>query len=247
MKTFYFDINCDVGEGLVEESLLYPYMTSCSIATGGHAGNRDTMKEALRLAHMHQVHIGAHPSYPDKANFGRKVMDITRSALEQSLQKQLIEFKAITSELNLTVHHIKPHGALYNELVHDKEKAELMVSVIKETDICQTVYTPINSIFGDLAASHGLQVKYEAFGDRAYDDQGRLVGRSQENSVITEPEKVLKQIISIVKEQAVTTISGRRLQLIAETICIHSDTPQALEILMYLHQQLNKYGISPTK
>ncbi|MEO1485319.1 MAG: 5-oxoprolinase subunit PxpA [Bacteroidota bacterium] len=247
MKTLHIDINCDVGEGLVDESLLYPYITSCSIATGGHAGDAETIKQAMRLAEANNLHIGAHPSYPDKANFGRKSIDIDLKELEKHLEKQLLEFKALATQLNLAVNHIKPHGALYNDLVHDVEKAEMMVSVIQKTQLSETIYAPDNSVFGDLAQSNGLKIKYEAFGDRAYDDQGRLVKRSQANAVIADPKKVLEQIVNLVKEGRVQTITGKDLKLHAETICIHSDTPQALEILMYLHQQLKRHGISPAK
>ena len=247
MKTVQLDINCDVGEGLVDESRLYPYISSCSIATGGHAGNANSMKQAMLLARNHNVRIGAHPSYPDKANFGRKSMNIPLVKLEQSLEKQLLEFKTLASQLNLTVHHIKPHGALYNELIHDVEKARMMVSVIRKTQLCDTVYMPYNAVFEDIALSNGLKVIYEAFGDRAYDEQGRLVHRSIENAVIIDPKKVLAQVVEIAKIGMARTISGQRLKMVAETICIHSDTPKALEILMYLKQQLIKHGISPTQ
>ncbi|MEM6894709.1 MAG: 5-oxoprolinase subunit PxpA [Bacteroidota bacterium] len=247
MNTFHLDINCDVGEGLVDESLLYPYITSCSIATGGHAGDTNSMKKAMLLASQHNVRIGAHPSYPDKVNFGRKSIDIALTELQTSLEKQLLAFKMLASQLNLTVHHIKPHGALYNDLVHDEGKAEVMVSVIKKTQLCGTIYTPHNAVFGDMARSNGLEVKYEAFGDRAYDEQGRLVKRSTENAVIINPQKVLEQVVEIVKKGTVRTIFGQSLKMPAETVCIHSDTPHALEILMYLQQQLKKHGISPTQ
>ncbi|MEL6303511.1 MAG: 5-oxoprolinase subunit PxpA [Bacteroidota bacterium] len=247
MKKFYLDINCDVGEGLVDEASLYPFISSCSIATGGHAGDVNTMKQAMLLAIRHKVRIGAHPSFPDKANFGRKAMDISLAALKTSLEKQLLTFKTLALQQDLTVHHVKPHGALYNELVYDEEKAEMMVSVIQKTQLCNTVFTPHNSVFGDVALSNGLKVKYEAFGDRGYDEQGRLVNRSIENAVITDPQKVLEQVIEFVKKGTVRTVSGQHLKMPAETVCIHSDTPQALEILMYLQQQLKKHGISPTQ
>ena len=247
MKMVHLDINCDVGEGLVDESPLYPYISSCSIATGGHAGDANSMKQAMLLARSHNVRIGAHPSYPDKANFGRKSMNIALVRLEQSLEKQLLEFKALASRLNLNVHHIKPHGALYNELVHDAEKARMMVAVIQKTQLCDTVYMPHNAVFGDIALSNGLKVIYEAFGDRAYDAQGRLVNRSIENAVIVDPKKVLEQEVEIAKKGMIRTTSGQRRKMVAETICIHSDTPKALEILMYLKQQLIKHGISPTQ
>mgnify|MGYP001628281198 CR=1 FL=1 len=124
MMQYKVDINCDVGEGVGNEADIFPYISSCNIACGGHAGDTETMYRVVSLAKQHRLKVGAHPSYPDKTNFGREVMDISNKDLVQSIQKQLSDFDAVLQQEEVTLHHIKAHGALYNQTAKDKELAK---------------------------------------------------------------------------------------------------------------------------
>ena len=132
MMQYKVDINCDVGEGVGNEADIFPYISSCNIACGGHAGDTETMYRVVSLAKQHRLKVGAQPSYPDKTNFGREVMDISNKDLVQSIQKQLSDFDAVLQQEEVTLHHIKAHGALYNQTAKDKELAKVYLNALKD-------------------------------------------------------------------------------------------------------------------
>lgn len=145
------DINCDLGEGVVNEHLLMQYISSCNIACGGHFGNEKTIDETIRLAIENKVKIGAHPSFPDTKNFGRKVMDISNSELRESLVEQLQLFKQRAVKQRAQINHVKPHGALYNLVAKDKNAAKVLAGVIKESFQNIKIYVPYNSVIERVA------------------------------------------------------------------------------------------------
>ncbi len=242
--TVYIDINCDVGEGVGNERELLPLISSCSIACGGHFGDKDTMRETVRLAIRHKVLIGAHPSYPDKENFGRLSMDITTDELTKSIKKQLVALTSILQEENAVLHHIKPHGALYNLISVDENAAKCFIEAIKKYSENVFLYVPYNSVIEKEALKNNINIKYEAFADRSYNNDLTLVSRSFSNAVITSPNLVLEQISTLVLEGKVNTVSHLEKELKANTFCIHGDNSNSLEILKYLKTELPKKGIT---
>ena len=245
----HIDLNCDIGEGETDASAaldreLMRFISSCSIACGGHAGSEHTMRRTAASALDAGLRIGAHPSYPDRENFGRQSMSILGSALSVAITEQIAALKAIVTELGGQLSFVKPHGALYNDMARDAELTSLVVTTIKEFD-------PTLKIMG-LAGSHcraicedlAMPFLGEAFADRRYADDGQLSPRSQNGAVITVPETAVTQILSIVEHARVESINGKWLPLQAQSICVHSDTPGALEHLRLISNHLIARGLT---
>ena len=243
MKKRYIDINCDVGEGIGNEAGILPLVSSCNIACGGHTGDITSMTATAKLAKKHGVHIGAHPSYPDVGNFGRISMVIDPHALSESIEQQIKIFKRILDKERLIMHHIKPHGALYNDLVRDHELSDLFLNTIENYKESVFLYAPFGSIIAQKSIERGFKVKFEAFADRTYNPDLGLVSRRLPNAVLKEPQKVLDQLLTMVLEGKVKTVDGGEAPLQADTFCLHGDTPNALQILMYLSEELPKQQI----
>ncbi|KPM33576.1 LamB/YcsF family protein [Croceitalea dokdonensis DOKDO 023] len=246
MAVINIDINCDVGEGLQNESALMPYISSCNIACGGHAGDLETMKRVILLAQGNQVKIGAHPGYPDRENFGRKVLDITNQELKDSIKDQLAVFAAAVKQQNAQMHHMKPHGALYNLIADEEDMAHVFLDAVegyRETPI----YLPYLSKIHKAALKRGFRFYLEAFADRNYDANLKLVSRSLDHALIQEPKKVLLHVLTIIQKEEVSTIGNIIRSIKADTICVHGDTPSALKILMYLSKELPKHQVLVSK
>lgn len=240
----HLDMNADVGEGMDNEALLMPYLTSCNIACGAHAGDVATMDTVLQLAVANQVKIGAHPSYPDKANFGRIAMDITPEALQQSLLAQLQLFQERLEQLpKAQLHHIKAHGALYNVSATDKEVAQILVDVVQQMAPKAILYVPYGSVTADVATAAGLTIQYEIFADRNYQDDLQLVPRSESNAVLTDTKEVAAHVARMVLEGKVQTVSGKLVPIQADTCCVHGDNEAAIVIVKELQQLLTQKGI----
>ena len=237
------DINCDVGEGMNNEHLIMPFISSCNIACGGHFGNKKTIDETLKLAIQNNVLVGAHPSFPDQKNFGRTVLKITEAALKQSIVAQLDLFLACLANCNLKIHHIKPHGALYNLIAKDKLEAVKFIKITKKYLQNCFLYVPYNSKIAEVALENNLKIKYEAFADRNYNDDLTLVSRTQENAIILDTDAVTKHLVRMVKTNTVATISGSEKEIKAATFCIHGDNENSVGILPALVTKLKNYGI----
>ena len=237
------DINCDVGEGVGNEAALFPHISSCNIACGGHAGDTQSMRKIAILAHENNVKIGAHPSYPDKENFGRKVMQLSDQELQQSIRNQIDDFVKILINENLTLNHIKPHGALYNQIAKNKKLATVFLESIEDFRAHTTLYVPYASQVSEIADQRGFRIKYEAFGDRNYNDDLSLVSRSLSNALLEKPKDVFEHLQIMVTQGQVRTFSGNQIPIKADTFCIHGDTPSALEILTYLSNKFPQKGI----
>lgn len=243
MKKIYIDINCDVGEGIGNEKDLFPIISSCNIACGGHAGDRGTMQDVVRSAKKNKVKVGAHPSYPDKENFGRVSIDIQTEKLIDSIQGQIASLISVLKGENIGLHHIKPHGALYNDMAKDARIARIFLMAIKSYKLSSFLYVPYASIIEKMALGQGFQIRREAFGDRNYNTDLTLVSRRLPNAMIEEPKEVMEHIVSMVQNQQLKTVSGDYVKIIADTYCIHGDTSSALEILAYLSTTLPKQDI----
>lgn len=243
MKRWEIDINCDVGEGVGNEKDLFPYISSCNLSCGAHAGDAETIKKVIALAKVHGIKIGAHPSYPDRENFGRVSMPIAIEELKKSLFSQIHQLEKFVTTEGLALHHIKAHGALYNDLSKDRQLAKAFLNCIAPyKDSCK-LYVPYGSVVANEAYKLGFRIEYEAFGDRNYNPDLSLVSRKDPKALILEPDLVLDHVIAMIKNGNVTAINGNVVPICASTICIHGDTPSALQILMYLSHELPKHHI----
>ncbi|WP_299012798.1 5-oxoprolinase subunit PxpA [uncultured Polaribacter sp.] len=239
----YIDINCDVGEGIANEYLLFPYISSCNIACGGHFGDVKSIDKTIQLAVKNNVKIGAHPSFSDFKNFGRKVLQISEQELKASLDFQLELFLERMANFNQKIHHIKPHGALYNLIAKDRGEAEKFISITKKYLKDCFLYVPYNSEIEKVALENHIKIKYEAFADRNYNTNLTLVARAAKNAIIEEPKDVLNHVLNMVTNKKVISISGEEKNIKASTFCVHGDHKNSVEILKYLTSQLKIKGI----
>ncbi len=240
MDRMIVDINADVGEGLNNEAQLMPYLSSCNIACGGHAGDTETMQNVVKLAKEYEVKIGAHPSFPDKQNFGRKVIEMPSADLYTSLKQQVRNLMKVLRTEHVTLHHIKPHGALYNLAVVDKKTARVIIEVVKSIAFPLYLYVPYGSVIADIAQQENVKITFEAFADRNYNEDLTLVSRTQDNAIITDPDAVFDHVYRMIFKQKVKTISGVEADIKAETFCVHGDNPEAIKLLQNLTVKLHK-------
>lgn len=251
-------INCDLGEGQPYDERLMPMIDSCSIACGGHFGDEKSMRKSILLAMEHDVNIGAHPSFPDRMNFGRKPYTFTkdntdnldyidRKTLKLSLIKQVHDFKSITEDCGGKVHHVKAHGALYNLIATQQDFAEFYMELLEELSLDVYVYTPWDAHLVALAAQakSSISLKKEAFADRRYDVTGRLVPRSHEKALIEDPKSAWDQVLSIYRDQKLQSIDNHWIECHADTFCVHGDSENALNIVAHIREQVSKANIDP--
>ncbi|MDG2194930.1 MAG: 5-oxoprolinase subunit PxpA [Polaribacter sp.] len=237
------DINCDVGEGIGNEAQLMPYISSCNIACGGHAGTINTIDATIQLAQQHTVKIGAHPSFPDAANFGRKILEISPNDLQKSIEEQLNLMNERLAVSGAKLHHVKAHGALYNLSAIDQVTANVLVKAIKNTTEEVFLYVPCNSVIEKIALQNNIKIIYEAFADRNYNDDLSLVSRSAENALIVDKTAAFKHVYAMVTDQKVTTVSGKEVPIKASTFCVHGDHPKAIELVKNVVQLLEEHHI----
>ena len=236
---YNIDLNCDLGEGTGNDLFVMPLISSCSIASGGHFGNKRTIKEAIELAEKYNVKTGAHPSYLDIKFFGRKSLDISLKELQNSIRFQLDLFFNISA--NST--HIKPHGALYNDLFHDQEKAEAVVEVFKEYGNLYVFCQPFSKLSTVLSSKKIKQI-HEGFGDRVYNSDYTLSSRQNPSSVHESKKKILDQVAYLVKESSVITKDNKNIELKVQTICLHGDNKNVINIISYLIKELKQLSIN---
>ncbi|PTX61390.1 KipI family sensor histidine kinase inhibitor [Kordia periserrulae] len=232
-------INCDVGEGIDNEEILMPYLNACNIACGGHAGDVETMHEVVALAKKYQVEIGAHPSYPDLENFGRVSMELPETELINTIQEQIANLEVVVKLHDVNINHIKPHGALYNDVAKSEEKAKAFLKAISEYKDRYKLFVPYNSAIEKLAIKQNFEVVYEAFADRNYNDDLTLVSRTKSSAILTKIDAIISHISTLQNEQKVQTISGEKTTLKSDTFCVHSDTKNAVEIVQQLYTHFN--------
>lgn len=236
------DINADLGEGFGFDDRLMPLITSCNIACGGHYGDEKSMTETLHLAKKYTVKVGAHPSYPDKENFGRKILKTSRHELLDSLLSQLRLMNSLCQKNSIALNHMKLHGALYNVAAIDPDVSRMVLEALQILDKKIEIYVPYDSVFHHQIKTL-FPVKLEAFIDRRYNDDGSLVHRSHKDAIINDPEAAWKQLFQIYKNNSVTSIQGKEIAIHAGTFCIHGDHENAVQILEYIHSELKNNKI----
>ena len=238
------DINVDVGEGINNESQLMPFISSCNIACGGHAGNLQTMRTVVKLAKQYNVKIGAHPSFPDKENFGRQAIEISSAGLFKSIREQINGLMSVLRDENARIHHIKPHGALYNLAATKTSIATVIIEAMKSISLPIKLYVPYNSVVAELAIKENIPIVYEAFADRNYNDDLTLVSRNKKNAIISDSEELFNHVFRMITQRKVKTINGVEVKIIATTFCIHGDNPNAVNLIKDLNERLEKNHIS---
>lgn len=241
-KPKHIDINADLGEGTGNDIYIMPHISSCSIACGGHFGNEKTMQTAIALAKEHNVKVGAHPSFPDTNNFGRKVLTMTKSELTDAVFHQVLRFQAVCETEDALMHHVKLHGALYNYAAIDAPTADAVLDGIIATKRRPKLYVPFNSILAK-KAKNLLPLVYEAFIDRRYTNELTLVSRTEENALIDNRQEAWKQLYAMVMLNEITTDKGEKKKIRANTFCIHGDHLHSVEILQYLRLKLMEHSI----
>lgn len=233
------DINCDLGESfgawkMGNDAAIMPYISSANIACGFHAGDYSTMLETIALCQNHGVHIGAHPSFPDLQGFGRRKMQLKPSEIYALVLYQMGALDAMIRAKGGKLHHVKPHGALYNQAAEEIEIAEAIISAVKDFDAQLILYGLSGSILIEIAKQKGLTTKSEVFADRAYTQDGLLADRRLEGAVLTDEHIVKRQIMHLIEGLPIETIEQKTIRLKAETICIHGDGSRALEVAKWV-------------
>jgi UPF0271 protein len=241
------DLNADVGESFgawpmgADEELI-PLVTSVNVACGAHAGDPATILRTVEVAAAHGAAVGAHPGYPDLAGFGRRDLDMSAADLRASLIVQIGAIQAAARIVGTTLRHVKPHGALYNRAARDPEIATIVAEAVRDLDPGLILVGLAGS--ASVAAGHaaGLAVSEEAFADRCYEPDGSLRSRQRPGALLS-PEAAAAQAVSIARDRIVTTGDGSQRPVIADTICIHGDTPDAAAIARAVREALAGAGI----
>ncbi|MFL6468681.1 MAG: 5-oxoprolinase subunit PxpA, partial [Pyrinomonadaceae bacterium] len=237
------DINCDLGEGCENDAELMRYISSANIACGFHAGNTETMKRTVELALANNVAIGAHPSFPDRENFGRTEMSIPYPEVSEIVAEQIILLKDVCDEMGARLHHVKPHGALYNMAVKDRVLSRTIANTVSNVDNGLLLFGMPNSFMISEAEACGLRSVSEVFADRTYQPDGTLTPRSQPHALIDDVEICKTHVLRMVQEQNVIATDGSVVPIKAETICIHGDGARAVEFAAAINRTLRNQGI----
>ncbi|MFE5139858.1 LamB/YcsF family protein [Streptomyces fagopyri] len=242
------DLNADLGEGfgrwrLTDDERLLSVVTSANVACGFHAGDAVTMRRVCELAAERGVRIGAQVSYRDLAGFGRRAMDVPSDELTAEVAYQIGALEVFARAAGARVAYVKPHGALYNRIVRDEEQAAAVVDGVLLTGAALPVLGLPSSRFLKLAERAGLPTVTEAFADRAYTAEGTLVPRTRDGAVITDAEEVVERSLGLARSGTVTSDTGERVAVRARSLCLHGDTPGAVELARRVRARLESSGI----
>jgi 5-oxoprolinase (ATP-hydrolysing) subunit A len=246
MKTI--DLNCDMGESYGAWSMgadaeVMPHITSANIACGYHGGDPATIRETVKLAVDNGVAIGAHPSLPDRMGFGRRVMKISAQDMYDLVLYQAGAVEAFARAAGAKLHHIKCHGALYNMAANDEALSDAMVRAAKDLGPGVILYALSNSLNVKIAKKHGVPVAAEVFADRGYSDDGTLAPREKPGGMIEDAGESVKHALRMVEEGHVVTLSGKKVPVAADTICLHGDQPGAAVFAKKLREVFSQKGI----
>lgn len=237
------DLNADLGEQAGHDSELLALVSSASIACGFHAGDADTIREAISAAQKRNVAVGAHPSLFDRENFGRKEYPVKPEDVFDAVVYQLGVFSAIAESLGVRPNHVKPHGALYNMSVRESSLAEAVALAIVQVDRTLFLFAPDRSALAKAGRDHGVNVVAEVFADRNYLNDGSLVPRSRPDALLHDPQAAAARVVRMLGEGKVQAVDGSDIPVHAETICLHGDTPDAVKFARALREQLEKAGV----
>ena len=244
--TARIDFNCDMGESfgsykLGQDEEIIKYITSANVACGFHAGDPQWMRHTVNLAEEHGVAVGAHPSFPDLQGFGRRNMLLTSAEAKNDVMYQIGALKAFTKDHRLQ--HVKPHGAMYNMSADGGDLAKAINEAVLEIDPEMILIVLAGSPWADLAREMGLRVATEAFADRALNPDGTLVSRSKPGSVIHDLDEVVERSLKMVTEGRATAVTGEEVAVQADTLCLHGDTPGAVEMARAVRNGLRDAGV----
>ncbi|MCY1215911.1 hypothetical protein D9M72_277680 [compost metagenome] len=238
------DLNADLGEGCGNDEALLALISSANVACGWHAGDAATMVQTVKWALAHGVAIGAHPSYPDRENFGRTEMQRDPEDVYADMLYQIGALDAIVRAQGGELHHVKPHGALYNQAVRDPALARAIVRAVRDFDADLVFFGLAGSQMIDIAKEAGLRVKQEVFADRGYNPDGTLVRRGTPGALHEDEEAALNQTLTMVREKRVRAIDGTWVPIQAETVCLHGDGAHALAFARRIRERLTAEGIA---
>ena len=237
------DINADLGEGAGHDEQLLQLVTSANIACGLHAGNAQTMRATLLIAKDRGVAVGAHPSFDDRENFGRREMRLSWDELVALVAHQVADFAAVAKSLGLRPQHVKPHGALYNMAAREEEVADAIVQAVRRVDPTLVIFAPPTSALSRVAEAAELEVAREVFADRNYMRDGSLVPRDHPQALLHDPEEAANRVFGMLRDGRVQAIDGSEVSVQADTICVHGDTPHAVEFALALRTCLSQTGV----
>jgi 5-oxoprolinase (ATP-hydrolysing) subunit A len=240
------DLNCDMGEGMPTDHAIFPFISSANIACGGHAGDSDTMHRSVELALQFGVAIGAHPSYPDRAGFGRTdiLESLSTNTLLSDLKAQIAMLQSICKEMGTHLHHVKPHGALYNRAAKDPAVSTIVCGAVTAIDPSLIIYGLSGSSTRIAAAAAGLRFASEVFADRTYRPDGSLTSRSEPFALIHDPATMLNQVLTMIRRHEVRATDGTSIPITAETICLHGDGDDPVKFASIIRSALEQHEIT---
>jgi 5-oxoprolinase (ATP-hydrolysing) subunit A len=238
------DINCDLGEGCSNDAELMKHISSANIACGFHAGDVDAIRRTVDLAIENGVAIGAHPSYPDRENFGRTNMSLPVDQVFEIVSEQVLAIKTICVEKGARLHHVKPHGALYNQAANDRELAAAIAKAVQGVDKSLILFGLAGSRSIGEAQAAGLRTASEAFADRTYQTDGSLTPRLQTNALINSEEAAIAHVLQMIELETVTATDGRLVPIACDTVCIHGDGENAVSFARSIRAELERRDIT---
>ena len=238
------DLNCDMGEGMPNDATIMPLISSANIACGYHAGNDDIIKKTIELALQHNVAIGAHPGFADKENFGRTEQKLSGKQYYSLVAEQLAIIQKHVQYAGATLHHVKPHGALYNMSAKDAALANIIATAVKDHNSSLILYGLSNSYSITEAEKLGLRTASEVFADRTYTDEGKLTPRSEPNALITSEKDSLQQVLQMIQSQTALSTNKKIIKVKADTICLHGDGEHAVAFAQLIFKTLQANNIA---
>jgi UPF0271 protein len=236
------DLNADVGEGMDDAQLL-PYVTSANVACGIHAGDPVTMDQTVEIALSRGVRVGAHPGYPDRENFGRVLVEMSADEIENLIVYQVAALAGFVRSRGGRMTHVKPHGALYHSGAEFPDVARAIAEGVRRVGSDLVLVGAAGSMLIGAGQEAGLPVAEEAFADRRYRADGTLVPRGRPGAVIVDPDEAAEQAVGLARDRLVVAEDSSRLSIRADTICLHGDTPGAVEIARRIHERFRTAGI----
>ena len=239
----HVDLNADLGEGAGHDDELLALVTSANIATGFHAGDADTMREAISAAREHGVAVGAHPSLFDRDNFGRKELPVTAEQVFEAIDYQLGIFQAIAHSAGVQPNHVKPHGALYNMAARDEKLAAAIARAISVIDRKLILFASSQSKLAHAGETQGLRIAREVFADRNYLGDGSLVPRTRPDALLRNSKDAAERVLRMLRENKVRSVDGVDVDVRADTICVHGDNPDAVKFVRALRSCLEGEGV----
>ena len=244
MDGWTIDLNCDMGEGCGADEALMSFVSSANVACGGHAGDEASMRETVRLARRRGVAVGAHPSYPDRAGFGRKRLQRSPAEVRGDVVAQVRALAAICRAEGVPLVHVKQHGSLYNAAAEDEGLARAIAEAVRDVDPGLVVVCLAGSPMARVVRGLGLACAEEAFADRGYTSRGTLVPRGEPGALVHEPQAVAARASRIARERTVVAVDGTTVPVAAETLCLHGDTPGAATLAEAIRARLAADGVT---